>query len=263
MIIRRYLANEIFSTLIATATVLLFIFLSNQFVKYLHSAMSGELSSHAVTLLLMLQIPILAAVVLPLSLFLAILFAYGRLYADSEMTIFSACGISSLRLLTMTLGFSSFVILVVAALSFWVNPRVYNYSDHIRSGSVLSPLETLLPNRFNPIAQSPWIIYVENAHSDNKQLGLVFLADQNDATASNGPVSAVVAKSAYQRIDEKTGDTYLVFADGYRYTGVPGQQNYEVIKYDEYGVHLQQKPDGKLMPVVYQRLVYGDCGIIN
>ena len=112
MIIFRNLAKEITATLSAVTSVLLLIFLSNQFVRYLGMAASGRLPGAIVFRLMMIQIPHLLGLLLPLGLFLGVLLVYGRLYAESEMTVMRACGLSSRRLLgmTMTVAFVSMLL---------------------------------------------------------------------------------------------------------------------------------------------------------
>lgn len=235
--------REVYAAMLATMVVLLFIFLSNVLVRFMHSAASGVLSGSAVKLLLLLQIPILSAVLLPASLFLGILFAYGRLYADSEMMIFSVCGIDPKRLLVTTLFFSGVVMILVAVLSLWINPKVYKYSDHITSGATSTSLEMIKPHTFNEVDKGKWIFYVESIASDKKYFYNIFAAEQPDPSnyVNNSSSCVVTAKSAYQKTDPNTGDLYMVLVDGYRYAGVPGEKDYEVIKYSEYGIQI--KPD--------------------
>lgn len=234
--------REVYASMLATMVVLLLIFLSNVLVRIMHSAASGVLSGNAVKMLLLLQLPLLSAVILPASLFLGILFAYGRLYADSEMIIFTACGLNPRRLLTTTLIFSGVVMILVAVLSLWINPKVYKYSDHITSGATSSSFELIKANQFNELAQGEWVFYVGSVSKDKKCFFDIFAAQQPDTqnSAFNSNLCAVTAKSAYQKIDPNTGDLYMVLVDGYRYVGVPGQKDYEVMKYKEYGIQIKQ-----------------------
>ena len=56
MIIFRYLAKEVFLTLIALTGILMLIFLSNQFVQYLNRAASGNIPGVIIMKLMMLEI---------------------------------------------------------------------------------------------------------------------------------------------------------------------------------------------------------------
>jgi lipopolysaccharide export system permease protein len=242
-IIDRYLAREVYTAMLVVIVVLLVIFLSNQFVRFMHVAATGNLPGHGVRVLLLLQLPILSAVLLPISLFLAILLAYGRLYADSEMTIFAACGVSPLRLLKITFSFSAIVMLMVALLALWINPKVSAYSDRILSNSLSkTALDIVKPNSFTPVLKDKLIFYANAASQNKEQFAQVFAAQQpgvNDSIGKNR-MSLVMAKSASQKVDRKTGDLYIILTDGYRYIGRPGQTDYEVMKYDEYAVRVPQ-----------------------
>lgn len=257
MIITRYLAKEVYVTLLATVIVLLFIFLSNQFVHYMQYVAVGNITLHDLSLLLLLHFPLLLAMLLPLSLYLSILVAYGRLYADSEMTVLAACGMRPLALMRATIGFSIVITIIVGLLSLWINPYIYSYTDQIASGSTSSALELLVPNRFNPLGKGKWVFYVNGQSHDKKLLSDVFAAERPDGfeiSAENG-LNVVAAKSAYQKLDRKTGDLYLVLTDGYRYIGTPGKNNYQIIKYDQYGAKVKQnanswRPDESTTPTI-------------
>jgi len=69
MIIFRYFAKEVLTTLSALTCILLLIFLSNQFVQYLTRAASGNIPVDVVLRLMMLEIPNLLGLLLPLGFF--------------------------------------------------------------------------------------------------------------------------------------------------------------------------------------------------
>lgn len=211
-------------------------------VRYLQSAAAGELAINAVALLLLLQLPHLLALLLPLSLFLAILIAYGRLYADNEMTVLASCGFSPMRLLHTTFNFSIPIVIIIAVLALWAEPLVSRYTEQILAGSASSALELLIPNKFQTINNGKWIIYVDKTSRDKKKLDGIFATEQLDATpTTNRQIGIVSAKGGYQMMSRDNGDGYLVLTDGYRYEGTPGRKDFKIIKYAEYGIKLQQK----------------------
>lgn len=244
MIIYRYLTKEIYTTLFATTIVLLLVFISQQLVQYLRLAATGEIPPKIVALLLLLKLPVLLTLLLPLSLFLAIILAYGRLYADNEITIMQSAGVGYHDLLRTNIKFSIIITIIVATLSLWIGPTVSNYSDHLLSGSSPSSmLELVLPNRFTPVAKNKWIFYVDATSKDKKNLHNVFAAEQPNAATlnSNTPLGIVTAQGGYSYTDKNTGDSFLVLTNGYRYAGIPGTNNYRIVKYDEYGIRVQQE----------------------
>jgi len=134
MIILRYFAKEVISTLSALTTILLLVFLSNQFVHYLMRAADGKFPGWVVMKLMMLEIPNLLGLLLPLGLFIALLLVYGRFYADNEMTVLEACGFSQARLLAITFCLASSVAAIIAVLMLWLSPKITLARDHILTG---------------------------------------------------------------------------------------------------------------------------------
>ena len=91
----------------AVALIVLVVALTSRFIQYLGQAVSGDLASDVLLLLILYRLPEFLLVILPLALFLGILLTYGRMYAESEMVILASSGLSQFRLLLMTFGSSA------------------------------------------------------------------------------------------------------------------------------------------------------------
>lgn len=243
MILLRYFAKEVYTTLIATTLVLLLVFISNQFILYLSRAAAGGIPVRTVMQLMSLQVPLLLGYLLPLSLFLGILLAYGRFYVDNEMLILSACGMSKARLLGITLTFSSLAVILIAVLMIWVEPILAWYRDHIfAEAAAASPLETVIPGRFQTIA-GKWSVYIGDVSVDHSHLRDLFVAKMPDPATPKEPWMIVSATGGQEWRNPKTGDRFMVLKDGYRYSGTPGQKDFQAVKYGSYGVRIEE---GKL-----------------
>lgn len=235
----RYLVKEVYSLLIATITVLLLLFICNQFVHYLNSAANGKLTAKAVMQLMALQIPLLLAYLLPLALFLSILLGYGRLYTDNEMTILFACGVSKLQLLTVTAKLALVVATMVMLLMLFLEPKLAWYRDHIFTQSALaSPIEKLFPGRFQTFADGKWVFYIEKISRNHEKMHNIFMARvPTKDSVTTSPWIIVAARDAKTMLD-KNNDSFLVFNDGHRYQGIPGQQQLNMVKYTNYGLKI-------------------------
>src|SRR5690606_16209184 len=53
-------------------------------------------------------------------------------------------------------------------------------------------------------------------------------------------LSVVVAETGTQRVDEVTGERFIVLHQGARFQGQPGQLDYRLIEFDEYGVKIAE-----------------------
>ena len=94
------------------------IFVSQKFVVILGDASEGGLPAKLVLSMIALKLPQLASLILPLSIFLGIILAYSRIYADSEMTVFRACGVSEWYVVRVTLISSTVMAVLAGALTF-------------------------------------------------------------------------------------------------------------------------------------------------
>jgi lipopolysaccharide export system permease protein len=241
MIIFRYLTKEIGSILLATSMILLLIFLSTQFIHYMRSAASGDLSAHAVLLLLSLEIPTLLGTLLPLSLFLGILLGYGRMYADNEMTVLFACGVSQSKLIKITMSLALLVVIIVSGLILWVAPHVNKYAERLLNEGALSPLELVLPGRFQSLQNDRLILYAEEISRDHKHLHNIFIAQPNAEQGQNARSwNILTASSGQQKLDKKTADRFVVLNNGIRYSGIVGEKDYQIINFGQYRARIAQ-----------------------
>jgi lipopolysaccharide export system permease protein len=243
VIIFRYLVKEVYSTLFATTAVLLLLLISNQFVRYLTQAAAGVVPLRTVMQMMSLQIPLLLGLLLPLGLYLGILMAYGRLYVDREMTVMSACGLSKAQLTGMTLTLSAVICLIVAVLMLWLQPKTEGYKRQVLiDAASSSPLERIAPEQFTTLPNSPLVFYAENLSRDHQRLENIFVAQRANTANAQGALGwdIVVAREGHQQIDPKTNDKFIVFEQGYRYSGIPGEGAFQVSQYKTYGVRIEQ-----------------------
>jgi lipopolysaccharide export system permease protein len=168
---------------------------------------------------------------------LAILITYGRLYSTNEMTALFCAGFSRTQLLGVTLVGAAIVSVFVAGLMMWVEPNMAYYREHILAEAVAaSPLQKMTPGRFQFIA-GRYVVYAEKMSRGRDQLQNVFAAEMPDKKhlATWG---VMVAHSAKQVRDPATHDDFVEFQKGFRYQGNPGQQAFQLVAFDHYGVRL-------------------------
>ncbi|WP_210396909.1 LPS export ABC transporter permease LptF [Motiliproteus sediminis] len=239
MIIFRYLAREVLTTMVAVTGVLLLIIMSGRFIKYLADAASGELAAGVLFQLIGLRIPGFLELILPLGLFLGILLSYGRLYLENEIAVLNACGISPARLQWLTLGPALLVALLVGALSLWVTPLGAAKVERIlKEQESATDFDALTTGQFQ-IQGRNRATYVERMEQERQVARNVFMADRSRHEGE--PRQGVVAADrALQFIDPDSGSRFLILYDGVRYEGVPGRADYREIRFKEYGVKMRE-----------------------
>jgi len=171
MIIDRYLVREVVQPLLAICTALLVIFITYSLSRFLVDADAGLLQVGEVAQLTVLKSLISLDVLLPLSLFLAVMTGLGRLYTDSEIYAMRAGGISEARLLRPLMRLSLVVAVVVALLSGWVRPWAYAQSYKIKAAAEASA-ETgrIRESRFYTFSENDRTVFIENIAENGSDL---------------------------------------------------------------------------------------------
>ncbi len=255
LIIFRYLAREVMVSMVAVSGVLLLIIMSGRFVKYLAEAAAGKLDPDVLFAIMGFRLPGFLELILPLGLFIAFLLAYGRMYMDSEMTVLSACGMSQRRLVTYSMLPAGLVAIFVAVLSLWISPAgIAKATAILDNQKQRSELEMMSPARFQTTSSGNSVTYAERLVNDHQEMQKVFMAEMGSSPKESGQASSsdsssglaiLTAKTGEQVTDPETGQRYLKLNDGYRYSGNPGEAQYEVVKFDSYLQVLQNDEPSK------------------
>lgn len=238
MIVQRYLAKEVITTLAALTTIILLIFLSNQFVQYLSRSAGGSLPGIVVLKLMMLEIPNLSGLLLPLGLYMALLVAYGRLYAESEMIVLQACGYTQRQLIITTIGLSVIVALITGVLMIWASPIISRDRQQlIKGGGVSALIQVIVPQRFTELNQGKRVFYVSEMSRDHTQAEGIFLAQQEEKDSSHWEITW--ADKGFTE-ENKKGAQFVVLENGHGYKGTPGEGDFQVLSFKKYKVRLPQ-----------------------
>ena len=246
-ILSRYLVREALSSVAVVTFLLLLIFLSHHLVRLLSYAASGKVAANILLQLIGFEIPYLLAFLLPLGFYLGVIWAYGGMYANNELRVMHACGMSLQRLLKQLSLLAVMVMAIVLVLMLWVNPLIAKAKDQIiaRSKATDNIVDAVLPGRFQASRDGSRVMYVEQISRDHKEANNVFIADQkkDPTNISNSRWTVVSAVRGYQTREHATQNRFLVAEQGNRYEGTPGQNDYKVIQFKKYMV---REPDSQM-----------------
>ena len=139
MIINRYLVGEIVKPLTIVFGVLVALFASYSVNSFLADAVNGLLPAGAIAELTALKVLIALEVLIPASLYVAVLVSFARLYGDSEFTAMFALSVTPGIIMRTVLGLAACLALVVGGLSLFIRPWAYHRLHVLssRAGSLL------------------------------------------------------------------------------------------------------------------------------
>jgi lipopolysaccharide export system permease protein len=244
MIIFRYLLKEVVKAEFAVFIILMAIFISNEFVNVLGKATEGGIPGQLVMIFIALRVPDLVSMILPLSFFLGVLLAYGRIYADSEMTILHACGISEWYVVRITLILGLFTALLTGVFTLYLTPLAAEYEYQVKETLAAdSGLSVLTAGRFQKTGNKKAVVFIHNKNQTDGSLEKVFVAQlPKDHSDQQSIINTSLVYAAQgQIVEEDTGSQRLILSDGIRYQNDIKNKEFREVAFSKYYIQIEDQ----------------------
>lgn len=236
MILDRYIQREILAKLGWILTFLVLILASDRFVGYLADAAAGDLPANLIVQMLVMKMLSLLPRLLPVALLLGAILALTRMTQDRELIVLSGAGVPERRTLQALFKFSAVFAVFVLAVTFFVAPwseaKVRELGRRAESESDITGISA---GRFHEFSRGDMVVYVEQLDRMNQSMKDVFLQLRQD-----DQLGILRSDSARLYTKPETGSRYVVFGNGNRYLGEPGDVDYQMTRYRTYAVLLEQ-----------------------
>lgn len=259
MILSRYILRETVKTQIVLFVILVAIFLCQSFVQILRNATKGDIPVQFISEFLVLSIPNMAILVLPLTIYLAILFTHSRLGSDSEMVVMKSVGITPNRILfdSFKLGIVTAIIALVNSMYFVPKAQVIQESllEDAKNNSSYFALDSgkfiRVPNR-NMVVYFDDVLAAKNTFSkenlsklkgakETRTFDGVYLFILDDENSKN-PEIVSYAKDGFIKQDEE-GIMWFVMQNGMTYIGPSKDEQYSTLAFDDYHIWLSDSKE--------------------
>lgn len=242
MILTRYLTKEVFKSQVAILFILLLIFFCQQLVRVLGSAANGNVPADLVFSLLGLGMPTMAQLMLPLCLFIAILLTFGRLYAESEITVMRACGIGQRILVRVALLLSLLTAGLAAYNALWLSPWAIQKQSTIVEDAKANPtMGALSSGQFMSTSNNNFVLFIDNIQGN--QINDVYLFQ----TAPKGQTKPSVVTAEKGELKAlPNSDQVLNLQNVQRVEGTAALPDFRITHFDDYQAYLgYQATDNK------------------
>lgn len=204
------LRRELWRNFVATLVVLLTIMLTLMLIRTLGLAANAKLAPQDVALMLGYTALAHTATLIAVALFIAVVGTFGRMYRDSEMTVWLSTGISLSRFVRPLLRLSWPVLLVVTVLALFAYPWVNERSSKLREQfERRSDLSRVSPGQFQTSSDGRRVFFIERDSKDKSHASQVFIYTQMARSES-------VTTAHAGRIVVHDDNRYLRLEDGQR-----------------------------------------------
>lgn len=226
-IYKRYIAlNLLMPVVVVTLTLTSIIWLS-QSLRFIDLIVNKGLDVSTFLYLSLLLIPSLLVIILPVALFVSVIFIYNKLMSESELLVFKSAGISRLGLATPALLVAGGVTLLNYLISLYVLPVSYrefkDMQDFIRNNYA----SVLLQEGVFSTPVDRLTVYIESRDKNDILHGILV----HDARNPERPITMMAQEGSLQQtpsgprfdlvngnrqeIDKKNGNLSLIYFDNY------------------------------------------------
>jgi len=222
--VRKELARSFGVTLVVILTIVLTMML----IKTLGLAAGGNVAPQHVLYLLGYMSLAHLPTMLSLSLFIAIVATLGRMYRESEMTIWFASGVGLGRFVKPVLRTAWPVVLAVAVLMMMIWPWGNQNSSQLRElYEQRSDLSRVAPGQFQSSADGSRVFFIERDSADDKTARNVFILMNSERSES-------VTTSLKGHIETAKDQRFLVLEHGQRNEQAPQSGAKALARFEEY-----------------------------
>jgi len=228
----RYILRQMLGPLAALTLTLTGVIWLTQSLRFIDLIVNKGASLESFLFLSVLVLPRVLVVVLPAALFCTVLFAYHRLYVESELVVLRAAGLSQWALAKPAIIMATTVTIVLYALTTFLAPagkrELMSLRFALRNDFSLVLLQEGV---FNSVARGI-TVYVRERRGGGELLGILAYDERNPER----PVTMMAERGALVRADE---GPRFVLVNGNRQQVDPGHGGLSLLYFDRYVLDLR------------------------
>jgi lipopolysaccharide export system permease protein len=236
LLIERHLLRQFAETIAAVAIVLLMVSLGAIIADLIQEIAHGKVPAGLLLSQAGLRSVRFVTLVLPLALFLGLMLAIGRLYADSEMAVLASIGLGPQQLWRPLLWVTLPIMLIVGAASLWLAPwsahKARTMIDTANRSFLIAGLE---PGRFVELPGQAGILYVSELSTDGTRFKHLFVQRED-----KGRLDIITANDGDLHLIGQT-QRMLRLRNGFRIEGALGARDFRMMRFEKNEVRVPDR----------------------
>jgi lipopolysaccharide export system permease protein len=248
-ILQKYILREWSWTFVAVTLVLLLVMTGVSLGELLNDIAGGRLPPGLLGELMVLKIPDVLNTILPLAVFIAVIWGLGRLYRDQEMAVMRASGFSWTQMLRPLFNLVLPAAVLVLALGLVVAPMAAKTAqDRLEQAYRTASEWGLQTGQFHVLRDGNLVLYVEAVEKDGQTLRNVFIRQKKD-----GREQVWVAEKGYYWLNVQTGERFLTLENGQITEGGPESLDFGIIRFSRNDLRMPEPERRDKAPEIESR----------
>ena len=227
--IYRYIFRQLLTTTLFVAVTLTCVVWLTQSLRFAEMIVNRGLSVSLFAYFTMLLLPSFLVVILPIALFVAVMFVYNRLLLDSELVVLRASGCSQFAIARPAITLTFFVTLFCYALNLYFMPVSYREFKDLQSTLRNSyPTVLIQEGVFSTVMEGVTVYVSRRGRGDelfgiivhdarNREQPITMMAERGAIVSGKSSPRVLLVTGSRQMVDEKDGSLSLLYFDRYSF----------------------------------------------
>ncbi len=217
--------------------VLLVIMIGVALGELLSDIAGGRIPSGLLWTLIFLKMPDVLGTIVPLSVFISVIWGLGRLYRDQEMSVMRASGFRWQMMLRPLFNLLLPVSATLLALSLFVSPLAASATQQKLLDAFRNAAEWgLQAGTFHVLRGGDLVLYVEAVEKDGRTLRNIFIQLRQDDREQIWS-----AEKGYYWLDKNTGNRFLTLENGQATEGGSDTLDFGIMHFSRNDVKLPEQ----------------------
>lgn len=240
-ILQRYIYREWLWTFLAAVIILLIVMIGVSLGELLNDIAGGRVPAGLLWALMALKIPEVLGTIMPLGVFIAIIWGMGRLYRDQEMAVMRASGFHWRFLLRPLFNLLLPVSAVLLAIGLFIGPLASSQAQTRLENAFRNAAEWgLQAGQFHVLRGGDLVLYVESVEKDGRTLRNVFIQLLDD-----GREQVWSAEKGYYWLDAASGNRYLTLENGQITEGGEDTLDFSILRFSRNDLRLPESAESR------------------
>lgn len=228
----RYVLYQLAMGLFLVALALVCVMWLSQSLRFVEMIVNRGLSVGGFLYLTALLLPNLLSIILPIALFIAVAFVYGKLIADRELVVMRGAGMSQQQLIRPAMIVATVVAIVLFALNIDILPRSYTAFKELQWTIRHTFSHVLLREGMFTLVRPGITVYVRERTNDEQLHGVMV----HDERRRDKPSTLMAARGAMVNADD---GSRIVLFDGNRQELDTQTRQLSVLYFDRYTFDIE------------------------
>jgi len=237
-ILSRYLLWNLLVIFAATTFIIVLVVFGNQFVLTAQESLEHGIPFMELMPIFSLNMLRDIPIILTLSLFLSIIISISQLYKNSEAIVMNSIGLGDKNFIHLIKPIIFTLFIAVFVLSIYLVPWSKQQKSIVEDTTLnASEFSFITEGKFEKFKNGEIVFYASESeftdNNSNQNMEEIFIYSLN-----NGKPIIVLASEAKKYIDSENKSVYLRLKNGTRYEGLPGNENINVLDFDQYDLEI-------------------------